>query len=622
MNDIDILVEELSLFSDLGTDAPSVQVLNDKFVVTVVRNGAELELHFHQDGSVKEIEDGDIRNHINYKALLASVNFCNLGKWADSQKILLQKRVAEENIPVVGELSGVGSKGGVALLDESVFVPAVNSEHPQTLVTLVEGPAGIGKTSLLRSLSFRRADKYRQVRRPLVLHVESRGRMLQNLTDLMAFSLQTLRVPVTYDQVPILVKHGLITLVIDGFDELGDPHGYELAWAQINELINSCRGQGSIILAGRETFVGEGRMRVALTSLSPSIDKLKTFSLLPLSSSVATEWLREHGWPAEIFDTAEVKSLFEADSYALRPFFIKELSKEDIWSKISEGAIGDLLSFLIDLMIEREAGKFGTDVENTTSKEQREGFIRAFLEEVARDMAENQTDAISGDTMGWMAEVVAADILPASMIGIVQHRASVVALLTNDDRRGFRRFAHNQILNYFLSAVTIRAISSGEIPKYVRRNIFGLELLENFSVGAKFYTEEAVRRFYFEVQRQLNSLVDTDRSRRNLAALAFSSSAFMPEDVNIAINDIVLDDIFVAETVGKFSLKNVTIAQFFARGADLRSVIFEDFCNIISFIADDATVFGNDLPVPTYIVTPQKNLISPDEKKIGFVQEE
>ena len=57
------------------------------------------------------------------------------------------------------------------------------------------------------------------------------------LQDLIAFSLQTLRLNVTYDQVPVLARHGLVSIAIDGFDELGDPNGYDLAWGQVNDLI-------------------------------------------------------------------------------------------------------------------------------------------------------------------------------------------------------------------------------------------------------------------------------------------------------------------------------------------------------------------------------------------------
>ena len=87
-------------------------------------------------------------------------------------------------------------------------------------------------------MALKRSFEYKQRRDPLILHVQSRGKVLSNLQDLMAFSLQTLRLRITYDQAPILVRHGLITLAVDGFDELGDPSGYELAWAQVNDLIH------------------------------------------------------------------------------------------------------------------------------------------------------------------------------------------------------------------------------------------------------------------------------------------------------------------------------------------------------------------------------------------------
>ena len=71
----------------------------------------------------------------------------------------------------------------------------------------------------------------------------------------------------TFDQLPVLVRHGLVTLAIDGFDELGDPNGYDLAWGQVNELVTQIRGKGTLILAGRETFIGRERVSKQITSL-------------------------------------------------------------------------------------------------------------------------------------------------------------------------------------------------------------------------------------------------------------------------------------------------------------------------------------------------------------------
>ena len=100
------------------------------------------------------------------------------------------------------------------------------------------------------------------------MQLAGRGRVLTFIQDLLAFSLQRMRVPVTFDQVPILVRHGLVTLAIDGFDELGDPSGYEHAWGQLNELIRDVRGGGAIILAGRDTFIGPERIRRDIKSLT------------------------------------------------------------------------------------------------------------------------------------------------------------------------------------------------------------------------------------------------------------------------------------------------------------------------------------------------------------------
>ena len=140
--------------------------------------------------------------------------------------------------------------------------------------------------------------------------------MLTFLQDLLAFSLQRMRVSVTFDQVPILVRHGLVTLAIDGFDELGDPSGYEHAWGQLNELIREARGEGVIILAGRDTFIDPERIRRDIKSLTCR-DGVSALTLQPPTQHDAEVWLRVHGWNEDDLDS--VSELFEPGSYALRP---------------------------------------------------------------------------------------------------------------------------------------------------------------------------------------------------------------------------------------------------------------------------------------------------------------
>ena len=66
------------------------------------------------------------------------------------------------------------------------------------------------------------------------------------------------------------------------------------------------------------------------------------------------------------------------------------------------------------------------------------------------------------------------------IVGLLKNRAGVMAFLANDALPGYRRFAHSQLCNYFLSAAVIESVGSGETPKFVRRNIFSADFLAVF----------------------------------------------------------------------------------------------------------------------------------------------
>ena len=289
-------VEDLAPFADLGTEPPRATRNGNGIVVRLARNGTEFTLRIAPDGRVVEQSELGERSHLSFRALLASSNFTDLRRWADSQQAFLRGRIQTETIPIVGSISDSGRQGDVQFFDDFLDDCWRAQPQPRSLIVVIDGPAGIGKTGLIRSLAFKRAEGYRLTQRPLILHVESRGRMLQNITDLMAFSLQTLKIFVTYDQIPVLVRYGLVTLVVDGFDELGDPSGYELAWAQVNDLVLSSRGGGTLIFAGRETFISKDRIIRALPAIDLSVDKLEEFNLTGVPPEVARSWLLEKGW--------------------------------------------------------------------------------------------------------------------------------------------------------------------------------------------------------------------------------------------------------------------------------------------------------------------------------------
>ena len=598
------LCDELAVFADLGTDAPKAMRHGRHLVVNLVRGGEELRLDFLDDGAGKVIvrtpTGHRLHSHASYKALLASEAFGSLRVWADHQKTYLQETLKDVGTPI--EVNGVLPSNvghlGIKSLDD--FLVSRNRNDLSVQVMLIDGPAGIGKTKFIEFLAKARAEKYLTVRRPLILHVQSRGRVLTFLQDLIAFSLQRLRLGVTFDQLPILVRHGLVTLAIDGFDELGDPNGYDLAWGQVNELVNQIRGQGTLILAGRETFIGRDRVAKSIKSLGDH-DVLEALTLEPPEPNEAKAWLRTREWSEE--DLASAYPLFERGSYALRPFFLMQLAGQKVVSIIRERAVGHALPFLVDVMVEREAGKFGDAIDSIMTAEQRQEFVRRFLREVARHMADDQTDAIDEVSMAWLVEFAVPRDTDVESLSLLRNRAAVVAFLEKDDAPRYRRFAHSQLFNYFLGEEMIDATLNGEMPKFVRRNILGADFLAAFSdlvLPLAATKSETVREFFRVASKRAREHLGHDRAARNLGALLVTMLPAMEGVADIRIDGIGADEAVIQGTVPRSVITGTMVNQLDIRAADLRAVEFEE-CWIGTLIVDETSRVPLSFPAPDRI---------------------
>jgi len=598
------LCDELAIFSDLGTDPPQTIRHGDRLIVRMTRGGDELRLEFPDgaDGKVIERppEGGRPCSHASYKALLASETFGNLRLWAEHQKTVLRATLvgAGDRIHVEGILSGTSETLDSDALDTRLL--PLDDNTPSIRVMLLDGPAGIGKTKFIECLAASRASRFLATRRPLVLHVQSRGRALTFLPDLIAFSLQRLRLSVTFDQLPVLVRHGLVTLAIDGFDELGDPNGYDLGWGQVNELVKEIRGKGTLILAGRETFIGRERVWKKIASLQEP-DLLEALSLQPPDPNDAKAWLRANHWSQHDIESAD--AIFDRGSYALRPFFLAQLGRPGVAPTIRNRAAGHPLAFLVEMMIEREADKFDGPLDNALSVEQRRGFVRNLLREIAREMADDQTEAIDEVLLAWLVEGAAPEDLDPESLALLKNRAAVVAFLENDDAPHYRRFAHAQLLNFFLAEVTTDAISNGEVPKFIRRNILGadfLAALNDLVLDAAMSEPARVHEFFQAASRTARTYLSVDRGARNLGAMLVTVLPAMNGGADLRIEGIEADESLIQGTAPEAVIANAAINQLDVQGADLRTVTFEN-CGIGTLIVDETTRVPPSFPDPARI---------------------
>ncbi len=604
----DSLYQDLLPFGDVGGSAPKVAVRDSVIQVKMERDGRPLKIVIDEGkGKIQTTHGGmQARSHASLAAMFASEVFANLKRWADVQRDVLQRDANQplKLIPIRGATHD--GKEILSVADVDDLIVATDSEITDDVVRilLLDGPAGIGKTNIIEQVALSRAVNYRTCQKPLLLHVKSRGRVLSNLQDLMAFSLQALRLSITYDQVPVLVKHGLIVLAIDGFDELGDPNGYELAWGQVNELVTSVRGSGVLVLAGRDTFMGRSRLLKDVKSLREGVDIVAAVEMkLPLPEQAKT-WLKSNGWSDAHFSLPALSVLLEEDSYALRPVFLRMLGSGDVKPKqLQDKKESYLTPLLVNYMIDRESTKFGKAVEASLSAKEIGGFVGEFLREVARDMADSQTEALDEAALGWLAEAALGDGHSDEVISLVRNRASVVAFLANDERQNYKRFVHSHLMNYFLSHVAIDALRSGDTPKFVRRNLFGTEFLKVFGDVCLQRGEanfEDVDNFWQNASKFPQFHSYADRGIRNAGALLVAALPALQGEQKRLLHNFQIDEAVIRGTATTADFSSVVINQLDVRGADLEYLKFSE-SSIIRLIADSGTRLPYSFPLPSQL---------------------
>lgn len=148
------LLADFSPFADIGENAPKVSEQKGKFAVSFTRDGRELKLVINSvSGAVQAtLKNGTTKNHTSVATLLASDLFANLRRWAEIQRELLGREVeARRMIPINAKThSGncIQDINDVSKLLGSVVRPVGATE-----ILLIDGPAGIGKTNLIKSNS-------------------------------------------------------------------------------------------------------------------------------------------------------------------------------------------------------------------------------------------------------------------------------------------------------------------------------------------------------------------------------------------------------------------------------------------------------------------------------------
>lgn len=591
----ELLERDLRPFADPATD---VEVLaNERTIrVSMTRDGESHVITLSTDSGhvrLQTAQEGEpvTRDFPSLRSLLASQYFSNVQVLADNQRRLLDSQRVSAFIEPEGEIDE-----NPLTLDtfqqEAMLRERETHEKPIRLI-LLDGSAGVGKTSLISQLVLSRAESYgREGNQPPILHVANRGRRLVSLDELIALSIQLVRGRFTYDQVPSLVRHGVLQIAIDGFDELVDADGYADTWSVLRDFLSEIEAGGPIILAGRDTFFDLTKFAERLHDLSAKVS-LKHASLSPITPATAKAWLARNGWSAEELSSSEAAELLKPDSYVLRPYFLSTIAPLGGVDSV----LGDLVSprdFLVKSFLQREAKLIIQRIkldQPTAAK-----LLWELFELVALEMAEAETESVDLPFLQLAVDLTFERALKdPSDVAKLRHKAGSFALMDNDTRQGFRRFPHTEISNHFLASALFKEVLAGKIPRFLRRGYFGTDLLLIAGEQMLDLPAESFRDLRSRLITLMRNDVGSERLSDNVTSL-LATSAVVDTPDELLIERTNAGDVVLFGTTGTARMVEVSMNRLDCRGANLSAIAF-DQCSASVLVVNDQTLFGPTVPV-------------------------
>lgn len=584
MIDSDQLVRDLRVFADPATPYKS-ELGQSKLLVELVRDGDRKYSFDLKSGAIVSLNDGG-RKYSSLAALLASEDFADIRRLRANQRRILTQRFEEKGgrrAQLEPEGAFLSREGNESPLNKRLLEQAlIASSNDKLGVLLLDGPAGIGKTSLIENVSFARSAP--DSVGPPLLHVVSSGGRLTDLPKALAHSLQSIRAQVTFDQVPVLARLGVIQVAIDGFDELVDPDGYKDAWSALREFLSDVATGGPIILSGRDTFFDQQSFERLLADRISNLDIVQA-RLAPVSPSAARDYLAEHGWSKTDLDHAQQDGWFKPGSYHLRPFFLNQISGEDGWREL-QMAHGSPQSFLVKRMVRREADIVAKTVGVTTNSAEK--GLWEFFGTIAEDMSIQQAESVDEDFVAFACEAAFASYVSPQDLKKLVHKASSFALLEVGDSWGTRRFPHTEFQNQFAARAVVRLVKASTASSpFMRQAVVSVGFGEAFSDVVMQLDSVTASLVYENLMSMLTKEGYSERLSSNIASLLIASLN-RPDLSELSLSSVNVSEARVIGVARKAKLQGVTFGQLDLSDANCSEIMFSE-CAAYSLTVDSLT---------------------------------
>ena len=373
----------------------------------------------------------------------------------------------------------IGPESGVDLLSTQCKQKSVGA----TKLIFLTADAGDGKTALLRRLTRRVAENYSLEKNPwLLLHVDTQGRSFVRLEEAVAKDLGQLRISgLFYSGIIRLVRHGFVTIAVDGFDELLAEIGSGEAYSGLGAFLKQLDGRGTVIAAARsayfeaENYTAQSQLLLSLPNTQVEVEQMKllrwrreeavqlfeNFSVIPSGERIKN--------PVQAYDN--LVEVLGPDHVVLRsPFLVYRMavmlafeptSPAEIKERIGPSGFS-VLPKIISWFLEREVGEKWRDLYGNPYLTIDQHI--KLLSMIADEMWYQSRNSLLVDVVQVVVETLLEEwrLTQRARVQVIE-RVKAHALLPVSTIPGECSFEHEEFLNYFFiatAAYTLRGTDS------------------------------------------------------------------------------------------------------------------------------------------------------------------
>ena len=610
MNELlDTELADLRLFADPFEKFKSVPGV-DGWSANFVRKGEDIEIQRESNGAIRTLVGPGQRRYRSFKGLLVSETFANLGRLASAQRHRTANLTdpstgnLKDFLPIAGEIRWSDGHDEPLTFDRACDM--LERPEDRLRVFVIDGSAGVGKSHLIERIVRSRAEpaSYKSGK-PLLLHVESRGKVLTSLNDRIAGTLSGLRASFFEEELKPLIRRGAVQLAIDGFDELSDSRGYVRAWGALRDFIRDLQGKGTCILAGRDTMLDRDAVREGLGN-AVSDDALIFLRVQHPPADQVRVWLsNREEWRDKMDSLLERR--IESSEYLRRPFFISRIA--DLGPDRFKDAQGEPIAELMESIVRREGEKL-TGVSADVSAELATNLFVEVLSEVARMMMDDETSEIEIGFVELLLEEVFTGHANPEMVKALVQRAKALALLEEEAGDGSKRsFPHETVRSYFFGLSVFDYFPEHGATTGLYRVPLSADDFRIFNRVARRKSLPDQRRLRKALLEKLREPSGYDYLRSNIGGLLLSFAPLEEdgdEDDVLVLSHLELRDVWMADLFGtqRVRLDGCHVHRLDVRGADLGKVQFAN-TEVFELLADPFVKFGTSVPVVHSIIVYQ-----------------